>query len=175
MSLEIVLPDGKPAFEWIFERAIQKVSPKRDHALLQFAFAKVLDAWAEGRGETGTEWRFRLTPPGESTHILVPDVAYVSYTRFGGASREEKQEPRVAPSAVLEIRSPDDREDVLAEKVRVYVAAGTDVVMVVDPAARSVCAIDAAGSREFASSDIVMHPALPGFALAVKTLFATID
>ncbi len=110
MSLEIVLPDGKPAFEWIFERAIQKVSPKR-----------------------------------------------------------------VAPSAAVEIRSPDDRENVLAEKVSVYVAAGTDVVMVVDPSARSVCAIDAAGSREFASSDIVTHPALPGFSLALKTLFATID
>ena len=60
---EIVLPEAKPALEWIGGRAVQKVSPKRRHAILQLSIGGALKAWARGRGEAGSEWRFRLAPP----------------------------------------------------------------------------------------------------------------
>ena len=34
----------------------------------------LLRLWADGRGEVGTEWCFRLEPPGEDIRPLVPDV-----------------------------------------------------------------------------------------------------
>ena len=125
MRTDIVVPDGKPAFEWIAGHAVQKVSPKRDHAIVQRILATALGAWAEGRGEVRTEWRFRVTPPGEPTRPLVPDIAYVSYARLAGMTHDEKQEPRTAPDIVIEVRSPDDRQSHIDEKRRVYIAAGT--------------------------------------------------
>ena len=80
---EISVPDTKPATEWVNGRALQKMSPQRKHARAQSIFASALHAWAasEGPGRVGTEWDFRLAPPGEVRRPLVPDVAYLSYTR----------------------------------------------------------------------------------------------
>jgi len=171
MRTEIVVPDGKPAFEWIAGRAVQKVSPQRDHAIVQRLLATALGAWAEGRGEVGTEWRFRVTPPGEPTRPLVPDIAYVSYERLAGMTHDEKQEPHTAPDVVIEIRSPDDRQSLIDEKRRVYLAAGTRLVILVDPRTAVVLAIDASTERRFTRNETLAHPALPGFALELAPVF----
>jgi Uma2 family endonuclease len=171
MRTEIVVPDGKPAFEWIAGRAVQKVGPKRDHAIVQRILATALGAWAEGRGEVGTEWRFRITPPGEPTRPLVPDIAYVSYERLAGMTHDEKQEPRTAPNVVVEIRSPDDRQSLIGEKRRVYLTSGTTLVILVDPRTATVLAIDANTERSFTHNETFTHPALPGFTLELAPVF----
>ncbi len=171
MVVEITVPEGKPAFEWIGGRAVQKMSPKRDHAIVQRIFATALGAWAEGRGEVGTEWRFRVTPSGDATRPLVPDIAYVSYARLAGMTYDEKQEPRTAPDVVIEVRSPDDRQALIDEKRRVYVAAGTTLVVLVDPRNAVVLAVDAGGERRFTRNDTLTHPALPGFTLELAPIF----
>ncbi|MDB5041697.1 MAG: hypothetical protein JWN27_2423 [Candidatus Eremiobacteraeota bacterium] len=171
MRTDIVVPDGKPAFEWIAGRAVQKVSPKRDHAIVQRMFATALGAWAEGRGEVGTEWRFRVTPPGEATRPLVPDIAYVSYARLAGMTHDEKQEPRTSPDIVIEVRSPDDRQSHIDEKCRVYLAAGTTLVIQVDPRTAMVLTIDLNTERRFTHNETLTHPALPGFELELAPVF----
>jgi Uma2 family endonuclease len=171
MRTDIVVPDGKPAFEWIDGHVVQKVSPKRDHAIVQRILATALGAWAEGRGEVGTEWRFRVTPPGEATRPLVPDIAYVSYARLAGMTHDEKQEPRTAPDAVIEVRSPDDRQSHIDEKRRVYLAAGTTLVILVDPQTAVVVAIDADTERRFTQNETLTHPALPGFEVELAPVF----
>lgn len=61
---EIILPETKPALEWVNGRPLQKVSPRYKHALAQMRFATALDAWAnEHGGSVGTEWEFRIQPP----------------------------------------------------------------------------------------------------------------
>ena|SRR5450755_550727 len=102
---DIVLPDAKPAFEWVNGRALQKVSPQRKHAIAQARFCGALDAWARerGSGEVGTEWEFRIEPPGEARRPLVPDVAYLSYDRVPFEDEEAADIPRVAPDAVVEV------------------------------------------------------------------------
>jgi Putative restriction endonuclease len=64
---EIVLPEAKPAFEWVNGRALQKVSPKRKHGLAQGGFFAALDRWAETNrmGSVATEWGFHIQPPDE--------------------------------------------------------------------------------------------------------------
>ncbi|HXN09356.1 MAG TPA: Uma2 family endonuclease [Candidatus Acidoferrales bacterium] len=170
---EIKLPEAKPAYEWVNGRALQKVSPKRKHAMAQTVFVAALDRWARttGAGVAGTEWRFRIAPPGEVRRPLVPDVAFLSYKRLPYKAMEVTDEPRVAPDAVIEVQSPGDRPADIAEKVRVYLASGTHVVFLVDPGTRIVTVCDARGEQRLNDKEVITHAALSGFRLAVKTLF----
>lgn len=86
---EIVLPITEPETEWVRGRPLQKVSPTRSHALLQLAMAAALREWAGERGEVGTEWRFRVSPPGEPARPLVPDVSYVEVQRLRALRGDE--------------------------------------------------------------------------------------
>jgi Uma2 family endonuclease len=170
---EITLPETKPALEWVNGRALQKVSPKRRHALAQTKFAVALDSWAcsARAGMVGTEWRFRLAPPDEVRRPLVPDVAFLSYARMPYAAQLETEVPDIAPDIAVEILSPGDRAADVAEKVRVYLASGSAVVILVDPNSQTVMIHEPSGTWSLGADDVFEHVALPGFYLAVVDLF----
>jgi len=146
---EIVLPEAKPAFEWVNGRALQKMSPKRWHALAQTEFAAALLRWARSRGAgmVGTEWRFHVMPEGEERRPLVPDVAFLSYERMPYKEQERTEEPQISPDAVVEVRSPGDLRADIDEKIRVYLKSGTAVVFFADPKKRSVTVYDRDGKH----------------------------
>ncbi len=171
--LKIKVPEGKPAFEWVNGRLLQKASPGRRHALAQAIFSTALSSWtySTGAGCAGLEWRFHVQPPGEVRRPLVPDVAFLSYKSLPYSAMQRTDEPLVAPDAVVEVKSPSDRRADIEEKVRVYLAAGTQVVFLVDPKDRMVVVCDAEGRRQFGDDNVVTHCALPGFRLRVRTLF----
>ena len=170
---EITLPEAKPAFEWVNGRALQKMGPKSRHSLAQTRFTIALDAWARkyGRGMVGTEWRFRIQPLGEVRRPLVPDVAFLSYTRVPREELLVTEEPLVAPDVVVEVRSPGDRDKDIEHKVGVYLACGTRVIFLVDPKKQTVTVRDPLGRQQFDAHDTLVHEALPGFRLAVNSLF----
>lgn len=170
--MSIKLPEAKPAFEWVNGRALQKVSPKQRHGLAQLRFAAALDLWAQatGSGTVATEWRFHIQPPGEIRRPLVPDVAFLSYARLPYREMRAVEEPTIAPDAVVEVLSPDDRRADVDDKVRVYLAAGTRVVFLVDPKTETVTACDERGRCQIQTS-FIQHSALPGFKLKIKALF----
>jgi Uma2 family endonuclease len=168
---EIVLPETKPEMEWVRGRALQKVSPRRNHARLQGTFFTALDAWAAGRGEVGTEWRFRVMPPGEVRRPLVPDVAYVSRESLRGRTLEEIQVPAFPPTAVVEILSPDDRRVDVDSKIDVYLRAGTELVIIVDPGPQTIELHDAACTTLLTRSETLRHAVLPGFVLEIGAYF----
>ncbi len=171
---EIILPETKPALEWILGRAVQKVSPKRRHALLQAWWGERLRAWAHGRGEVGSEWRFRIAPPGEIIRPFVPDVAYLSYERMGDATDDELETPLMAPNVAVEILSPADERRYVDHKIDVYLAAGADAVIVVDSIAETVTVHDTHGVDVFSGTRTFSHPALAGFAFRVDEMFDTL-
>ncbi len=171
---EIVLPETKPETEWVRGRALQKVNPQRTHALLQGALSTRLGRWAEGRGEVGPEWRFRVAPPGEVRRPLVPDVAYISNERLHPLSDSEAETPPLAPDVVVEILSPGDRRDDIDDKIAVYLRSGSSLVMVVDPRRRLVELHDGGTTRLLAEDDVIAHRALPAFAYPVSELFAVL-
>ena len=176
MSLhEIVLPKTKPETEWILGHAVQKVSPFRTHARLQLTLGAALLAWADGRGEVGSEWRFRVAPPGEVRRPLVPDLAYVSNARLIGLRGRDLEVPPFAPDVAIEVLSPDDVLQHVAHKISVYLASGSELVIVVDPHDRSVRLHDRNGVRVLHGDEVLQHGALPGFALALPALFRVID
>lgn len=169
---EIVLPITTPETEWVRGRALRKMSPTRDHSRLQMKFAVALDAWSPGRGEVGTEWRFRIAPPGEPHRPLVPDVAFVAFERMRDLGHDEIQAPLFAPTVAVEILSPgDDRRDV-ASKIDVYLRGGCALAIVVDPVARTIALHDTTSSTLLPEGDVLRHSALPGFNLPIAIFFA---
>src|SRR5690242_5063890 len=136
---EIILPDDvKPALEWVNDRVLQKVSPARKHAIAQGRFYAALDAWASehASGTVGTEWRFQVAPPGEVRRSLVPDVGYLSFEKMPLHEQELTDATAAAPDAVVEVLSAHDRLKDVEEKIRVYLAAGTSVIFLVDTKSR---------------------------------------
>jgi Uma2 family endonuclease len=79
--------------------------------------------------------------------------------------------PRVAPDVVVEVISPGDRERDIEEKIRVYLAAGTMVVFLVEPKNRTVTAREPDASRRYIDGEELRHPALPDFTMPVSILF----
>jgi Uma2 family endonuclease len=175
MPREMVVPEDKPAYEWILGRPVQKVSPKRRHSLLQAELLRRLHEWAAGRGEVGPEWRFRLEPPGEDIRPLVPDVAYLSYARMGERTDDELEAPLLAPNVAVEIRSPEDRQLHIDHKIEVYLAAGTDLVMLVDPIERTIDTYDRELHEHFIEGDAFRHPALPGLVFSCYEVFDVLN
>ena len=167
---EIILPEDKPAWEWVRGRALQKVSPKYTHARLQAVLAGAFIAWARGQGRVGTEWRFRVTPPGEITRPLVPDVAYLSYARLAEDEVDAAEEPLLAPDVAVEILSPGDRRIDVDHKIGVYLAAGSALVIVIDPKRRVVEMHDQQKCHVAGFDDELTHAILPAFAITLDEL-----
>lgn len=170
---EIILPEAKPALEWVNARILQKVSPRRKHALAQTIFSAALHSWAMeyGTGRVGTEWEFRVQPPGAERRSLVPDVAYLAYDRLPYEADAEADIPLVAPNVVVEVISPGELHRDIEEKVRVYLTAGSEAVFLVDTDARTLTVRENAGVRRYVETDTLRHPALPDFAMPVAALF----
>lgn len=171
---EILLPQTEPETEWVRGRPLQKVSPQRDHARLQLALGMALDRWAAGRGEVGTEWRFRVAPPNDVRRPLVPDVAYVANERLRVLSGQDLQVPPLAPDVAVEILSPDDRRDDVDDKIAVYLRAGSSVVIVVDPERRMIELHDPAQIKRIDESGVIEHSSLPKFSYPARDLFAVL-
>jgi Uma2 family endonuclease len=172
---EIVVPETEPATEWILGRAVQKVSPRRTHAILQLALGGQLSAWAAGRGEAGSEWRFGITPPGDITRPLVPDLAYISYERLRGLTDEQREAPNLAPDIAIEIRSPGDRQQHVEHKRDVYIAAGVKLLLIVDPMLRSLDAYEAGTHRTLLDPSTFSSEVFPGLTLSLADAFAKLD
>jgi Uma2 family endonuclease len=174
MPCEIIAPYTEPETEWVRGRFLQKVSPTRPHALLQRTLATALAAWAHKRGEVGTEWRFRITPPGGPERPLVPDVAYVALERLRGLRGYDLDVPRLSPDVVVEVLSPQDRRLDVDDKIATYLDAGTQLVIIVDPRAHVVELHDTNASRAVREGGMLRHRALPDFALSITELFEVI-
>jgi Uma2 family endonuclease len=175
MSLhEIVLPETKPETEWVLGRPVQKVSPTYWHAALQTVFAASLREWAEagGHGRVGTEWRFRVAPPGAVVRPLVPDVAFLSYAAVPrNATPDIFQIPLGAPTVSIEILSEDDRPHDVADKIATYLAAGSAAVVIVDPVRVELEVHENSGMRTLGRGDVFAHAALPDFKLDLTAFF----
>jgi Uma2 family endonuclease len=173
MSLEeIVLPITKPETEWVRGRALVKMSPTRDHARIQSHFAAALDAWSIGRGEVGTEWRFRIAVPGEARRPLVPDVSFVDIEALRGLSHGDIQLPGFAPTVAVEVLSRGDLSADVASKIDVYLRGGSRLVIVIDPRERTLVAHDVEKISTFLSDEVFTHPALPDFRLDLGPFFS---
>jgi Uma2 family endonuclease len=173
LSVPHPYPETKPATEFIGGRLVQKMSPRGLHARVQLRLGARLEAWAfeSSKGRVGTEWDFDLTPPGEPVNRLVPDIAYLSYERVGRDDDAAADIPTVAPNVAVEVLSPGQRMEHLSEKIRIYLAAHCELVIVVDPRAEYAVLHDNSGVRRIERHETLEHPALSGFTLPLASVF----
>src|SRR5215472_8828114 len=99
---EIILPETKPALEWVNNRVVRKVTPRPRHSQAQGAFTTALARWTQKHrnGFAGPELHCQVRPPGEISRTLVPDVAFLSYERWPLEKVRANVTVRVAPDAV---------------------------------------------------------------------------
>ena len=166
--------DDKPYIEFVHGRRARKMSPKRTHGLMQLRLARWLDDWAAERGEVMTELRCFFLGSDGSPSSLVPDVAFMSFARMPRDLAEDARErPRIGPDIAIEIWSPGDRRQTILDKVALYLANGSKLVMLVHPKDRTIeFHVPALGASTVSAIGTVRCPAFDDLALDANTLFA---
>lgn len=127
---------------------------------------------AAGLGEAYPEVLFKL--PLDRDRNRKPDVAFVPYSRWA----RDRPVPdtngwAVLPDLCVEVVSPTDRAEELAEKVAEYFEAGVRLVWVAYPRLQRVYVFESADrARVLGRADALDGgPVLPGFTLALSGLF----
>ena len=100
-----------------------------------------------------------------------PDVSFVSNARLSGDASDGYF--TIAPDLAVEIISPNDNHTEVAEKVAEYLAAGTRLVVVVDPISRTITKHPARGdiTRLGESDTLALDDIMPGFECAAADIF----
>src|SRR6185437_1559085 len=101
------------------------------------------------------------------------DVAFVGNERLALITNPKKHIP-FGPDLVVEVLSPNDRDDEVEEKVRLWLAAGSQLVWVVDPEDRTVIVYRLGAEPVTLREDqeIDGGEVLPGFRCRVADFFA---
>ena len=106
--------------------------------------------------------------------VRAADVAFVRRERLTPRQRRFRE---IAPDLVAEVLSPTDRARDVAEKVQDWLAAGTRMVLVVDPPRRTLTVYrpDTAPVVLTEADTLDADPVVPGWQLPVSVLFAEED
>ena len=144
--------------------AVIEMSPKLIHGALQIRVGRLLDEWLD-RGLLPGYWS-----AGDVAHDLEgwhsrPDVVL--------QRADADAIPREAPRLAVEIRSDSNTWRELRRKAARYLAAGTPMVWLVDPEARSLELHQPdAAPQKLTGDDVIEGGAtLPGFRAAVRDFF----
>jgi abhydrolase domain-containing protein 6 len=137
------------------------------------ALVRALSAWACERdaGRVKANWEFDLTPPGGEIHRLLPDVAYLSYDRVGSQDDAAALIPVAAPNVVFAVLSAGEKIEDLAETIRLFLASGCELAVLIDPRAEYAVLYDHAQVQRLDGGHRFIHPALPGFNVRLSSFF----
>jgi Uma2 family endonuclease len=122
---------------------------------------------AHGGGEVvAGDVGFVLALPADPERVRAPDVAFVSTARLPGG-RLPQGFIRGGPDLAVEVLSPSDDPVEVQRKVRDYLEAGTRLVWVIAPSARTVTVYRPDGSARLLrdSERLDGEDVLPGFEL----------
>jgi Uma2 family endonuclease len=111
--------------------------------------------------------------PGIENTVRSPDMAFVRGDRLP-ADGLSSGFVELAPDLVVEVLSPTETASDLEEKLRDYLASGTTLAWVIDPAKRVIIVRAADAPVRWLLADDLLEggPVLPGFSIPVAGLFA---
>ena len=110
--------------------------------------------------------------------VLIPDVAFVGWERLPGGRIGRESIAEVAPDLAVEVLSAGNTKAEMARKLRLYFAAGTRSVWLVDPNARTIAIHDDGAEHpcRYERLDVIeLREILPGFRLSLDDLFSELD
>ncbi|MGH2517938.1 MAG: Uma2 family endonuclease [Ktedonobacterales bacterium] len=172
-------PEYETGYELVEGRLIRVPPAGMEHGDLGLELGSALRGYVRtqnlGRvfaAETG----FTLNRPGEPDVVLAPDCAFVRTDRLPDkGSADWKGFARLAPDLVVEIASPSQYAPELAEKARLWLAAGTRLAWVVWPSTRHVDVWLPGGELPAQSlgpaDSLDGRDVIPGFTYSVASLF----
>ncbi len=121
--------------------------------------------------------RTRIAEPGfvlerDPDSVRAPDVAFVRQERLEAIGRTTFYWPE-APDLAIEVISPNDRYTEVNEKVADWLAAGTRMVVVVNPRNRTVNVHTTDGTTTLAMGDTLDGgDVVPGWQMPLADMFA---
>jgi Uma2 family endonuclease len=171
------LSERNPGYQ--FERSAKGeliVTPTGSESAHQEAeLARQLGNWAQqdGRGLVfSSAGGFRL--PDGTLHA--PDASWVNRGRWSTLPREQRRKfAPLCPDAVFEIRLEDQTAADLEEKMRIYLANGAQIAVLIDSYDRIVKVWRPEREPEVHGDPktVTLDPELPGFILDLEPIFAT--
>jgi Uma2 family endonuclease len=119
----------------------------------------------------GADGMLRLWPG----QIRIPDVSFISAAKLADNALRKHRVARLAPDLAVEVLSDSNTDKEMEQKLKDYFAAGTQLVWIVDPEAKTLLAhTSPAAGRLYRENEIVPgEPVLPGFELELQSLFQT--
>lgn len=157
----------------LVERPMTRRNPEHSASTINAGF--LLKSWLreqpEPRGRIlGGEAGFRLRRDPDTTVGI--DVAYIS-ALLNAATPKKARLIDGVPILAVEILSPSDKHEDIADKVQIYLEAGVLLVWVIDPDLRTVTVYRPDAPPEIFSQgqELTAEPHLPGFRAAVGELF----
>lgn len=166
------MADRNPC-ELVDGRIVPMSPTNPDHGRIEVNIASALNSVVRSQnlgivmaGEVGifTAWN--------PDRVRGADVVFISHAQYARRTRT-RGFLDVAPELVIEILSPENRHVDMRQKVQEYLAIGVRLVLVVDPANRTISAERPGGMvQRYVEKEIVpCEDAVPGFVLSVAATF----
>jgi len=167
------LPDDGLKHEIEAGRLLSEPAPGARHGYSAIRMAYLLEAHVERHGlgvVLGNDTGFVLARSPDT--VRGPDVSFVAREKLGGRRLPVGPFPG-APDLAVEILSPSNTPASIRAKVADYLAAGTRLVWVVDPAARRVTAYRSLLAPRTLDETHTLdgEEVVPGFSSGIDQLF----
>ncbi len=161
----LILPETKPASEYIDGQMIQKPMPKGKHSVIQTELAPAANAALKPAQIARAFTELRCTFGGRST---VPDISVFVWSRI---ARDENGEVanafEIAPDWTIEILSPEQSQTKVTKNILHCLKHGARMGWLIDPQEKSVLVFEPKQSPEIFDEASQMLP-VPEFAAAFR-------
>lgn len=168
------LPDSEERHELVDGELITVSPAFADHSALGVEITRLVANYVVDRDlgtVFGADSGFQLSRDPDT--VLVPDVSFISKHRLPPRETWRRFLP-LAPDLVFEILSSSNTSREMAEKTRRYFAAGSRMVVIVDPFALKAEARTPRVNKPHILSigdTLELDDIIPGFRIPMKTLF----
>ena len=133
ISLEefLLLPETKPASEYVDGKISQKAMPQGKHSTLQIKFSSAINQVGKPQKLAFAFPQLRCTFGGCA---VVPDLAVFEWSRIPLNSQEEIENRfEIAPDGIIEILSPDQSSTRVIKKILFCLKNKTKLGWLIDP------------------------------------------
>lgn len=169
----LAMPDDGFRYELVRGELVKMAPAGRTHGKRgnRVNVSLSLHVYENNLGETYlAETGFHLET--DPDHVLAPDASFVRQERVDAVEDGDGFFPG-PPDLAVEVISPSDRLTEVADKVAEWLAAGTRMVVVVNPRNRTVQAHTPEGVTELTEADTLDGgDVVPGWELPVADIFA---
>jgi Uma2 family endonuclease len=160
-------------YELVEGRLVPMSPVNVEHGRIVLQLGYLLKAHLKNRPEGVAVVEAGFTIARNPDTVRGPDVAFIRSDRMPPPSKRHGF-PLMAPDAVFEVLSPDDRPGEIRRKAAQYLTSGVHVLVIVDPGKRTV-AVHRSGTQTVIlhkNGDVLdLTDAIPGFTCTVSEIF----